>query len=61
MFLPNGAAANELRSEQGATFFVIALPMLADLAAARGNPAVGHPVTARGRTRLADRSTTSGR
>jgi hypothetical protein len=44
MFLPNGAAVKDLRSEHGATFFVITLPMLADLAAARRNPGVRHPV-----------------
>jgi hypothetical protein len=44
MFLPNGAAVKDLRSEQGATFFVITLPMLADLAAAKRNPGAQHPL-----------------
>jgi hypothetical protein len=44
MFLPNGAPVKDLRSENGATFFVITLPMLADLAAARMSPGMRHPV-----------------
>jgi hypothetical protein len=47
MFLPNDAAVKELRSQNGATFFVITLPMLADLAAAARNPALKHPLAAR--------------
>ncbi len=47
MFLPNGAAVKDLSTPNGATFFVITLPMLADLAAASRNPAVKHPVLAR--------------
>ena len=47
MFLPNGAAVGDLRSERGATFFVITLPMLADLAAAKRNPGIQHPVLER--------------
>ncbi|MGH6671883.1 MAG: cupin domain-containing protein [Xanthobacteraceae bacterium] len=47
MFVPNGAAVKDLRSQNGATFFVITLPMLADLAAAARNPGLKHPVTAR--------------
>ena len=43
MFLPNGAAVKDLRSSAGATFFVITLPMLADLAAAAHNSAGKHP------------------
>ena len=43
MFLPNGANVKELRSSAGATFFVITLPMLADLAAAAHNSAGKHP------------------
>lgn len=43
MFLPNGAAVQDLRSSAGATFFVITLPMLADLAAAARNSAGKHP------------------
>jgi hypothetical protein len=46
MFLPNGAAVKDLRSSAGATFFVITLPMLADLAAAARNPAGRHPAMA---------------
>ena len=44
MFLPNGADVTDLRSPQGATFFVITLPMLADLAAIRGKADARHPV-----------------
>ena len=40
-------AAKDLRSEHGATFFVITLPMLADLAAAKRNPGVEHPLVKR--------------
>ncbi len=47
MFLPNGTAVKDLRSEEGATFFVITLPMLADLAAAQRNPSLSHPILAR--------------
>lgn len=47
MFLPNGAAAKQLRTQNGATFFVITLPMLADLAAAARNPGLKHPLAAR--------------
>jgi hypothetical protein len=47
MFLPNGAAVKDLRSEQGATFFVITLPMLADLAAAKHNGGAEHPLLKR--------------
>jgi len=47
MFVPNGAAVKDLRSDKGATFFVITLPMLADLAAARRNPGNRHPALAR--------------
>ena len=47
IFLPNGAAVKELRSQNGATFFVITLPMLADLAAAARNPGLKHPLVAR--------------
>jgi hypothetical protein len=47
MFVPNGAAVKDMRSEDGATFFVITLPMLADLAAARGKPGARHPALAR--------------
>lgn len=47
MFLPNGAAVMDLRSERGATFFVITLPMLADLSSAEPNPGARHPVLAR--------------
>jgi hypothetical protein len=46
MFLPNGAAVEDLRSDNGATFFVITLPMLADLAAAQADPATRHPALA---------------
>ncbi|HEY2530740.1 MAG TPA: cupin domain-containing protein [Xanthobacteraceae bacterium] len=46
MFVPNGTAAKDLQSEQGATFFVINLPMLADLAAARRDPRLRHPLLA---------------
>jgi hypothetical protein len=35
MFVPNGATTKDMRSADGATFFTITLPMLADLAAAR--------------------------
>ena len=44
MFVPNGAAVKDLRSEHGATFFVITLPMLADLAAAKRNSGAQHPL-----------------
>jgi hypothetical protein len=44
MFLPNGAAVKSLRSDRGATFFVITLPMLADLAAAKRDPSLHHPL-----------------
>jgi hypothetical protein len=47
MFLPNGAAMGDLHSERGATFFVITLPILADLAAAKRNPGIQHPVLER--------------
>jgi hypothetical protein len=47
MFLPNSAPVKDLRSEQGATFFVITLPMLADLAAAKHNPGTQHPLLKR--------------
>jgi len=47
MFMPNGAEVRDLRSEKGATFFVITLPMLADLAAAQSNPSLRHPLLAR--------------
>jgi hypothetical protein len=47
MFLPNGAAVKDLRSDRGATFFVITLPMLADLAAAQRDPGISHPILAR--------------
>jgi len=47
MFLPNGAAVKDLRSDQGATFFVITLPILADLAAAKRNPGIRHPALTR--------------
>jgi hypothetical protein len=47
LFLPNGASRKTLRSEGGATFFVITLPMLADLAAAAENPAMAHPLAGR--------------
>jgi hypothetical protein len=43
MFLPNGAAVKDLHSTAGATFFVITLPMLADLTAAAHNPGLKHP------------------
>jgi hypothetical protein len=43
MFLPNGAAVDKLHSRDGATFFVITLPMLADLTAALRDGAVAHP------------------
>jgi len=33
-----------LRSDAGATFFVITLPMLADLAAAQKTPGMRHPL-----------------
>jgi ChrR Cupin-like domain len=46
MFVPNGAAIGDLSSDDGATFFVITLPMLADLAAAARNPALHHPLAA---------------
>jgi hypothetical protein len=41
LHLPFGADVKALASEKGATFFVITLPMLADIAAARG--AGAHP------------------
>jgi hypothetical protein len=44
MFLPNGADVKTVRSETGATFFSIVLPMLADLAAARRSPGMRHPL-----------------
>jgi hypothetical protein len=47
MFLPDAAAVKDLRSEQGATFFVITLPMLADLAAARRNLGMRPPLPVR--------------
>jgi len=47
MFLPNGAAVQDLRSEHGATFFVITLPMLADLSSAKRNPGARHPALGR--------------
>jgi hypothetical protein len=47
MFLPNGTEVGELRSGKGATFFVITLPMLADLSAAGRNPASRHPLLGR--------------
>jgi hypothetical protein len=47
IFLPNGAAVMDLRSEHGATFFVITLPMLADLSSANRNPGVRHPALTR--------------
>jgi hypothetical protein len=50
MFLPNGAAVKELRSQNGATFFVSTLPMWADLAAAARNPGLKHPLAAREHT-----------
>jgi len=37
MFIRNGAKVDSLASSEGATFFTIALPMLADLAALRGS------------------------
>jgi hypothetical protein len=41
LFLPNDARVKPLASEKGAEFFVITLPMLADLAALqRGTDAV---------------------
>jgi hypothetical protein len=43
MFLPNGAPVKGLRSQNGSTFFVITLPMLADLAAAARHQGVRHP------------------
>jgi hypothetical protein len=47
MFLPNGAAVKDLHTGQGATFFVITLPMLADLAAAKCNAGAAHPLLKR--------------
>jgi hypothetical protein len=47
MFVPNGGAVEDLRSEQGATLFVITLAVLADLAAARQRPDVQHPALTR--------------
>jgi len=44
MFLPNGADVKPLRSDTAATFFVITLPMLADLAAAQKMPGINHPL-----------------
>jgi hypothetical protein len=44
MYLPNGAATKTLRSAQGAEFFVITLPVLADLAAGRTAAAATHTV-----------------
>jgi len=44
MFLPNGADVEAMRSAQGATFFSIMLPMLADLAAAQKSPGMHHPL-----------------
>jgi hypothetical protein len=44
MFLPNGAQLKTMRSEKGATFFSIALPLLADLAAAQQAPGMRHPL-----------------
>jgi hypothetical protein len=34
-YLPNGAQSETTRSDQGATFFTISLPMIADIAAER--------------------------
>jgi hypothetical protein len=53
MFLPNGAAVRDLHSERGATFFVITLPMLADLAAAKRNSGIQHPVLERAKHAVA--------
>ena len=53
MFLPNGAAVRDLYSERGATFFVITLPMLADLAAAKRNSGTQHPVLERAKHAVA--------
>jgi hypothetical protein len=44
LFLPNGVDVKSMRSEQGATFFSITLPMLADLAAAQKSPGLDHPL-----------------
>jgi hypothetical protein len=44
LFLPNGVDVKGMRSEQGATFFSITLPMLADLAAAQRSPGLVHPL-----------------
>lgn len=44
MFLPNGADVKPLRSDSGATFFVITLPVLAELAAAQKTPSMNHPL-----------------
>ena len=43
MFVPNGAHTGDLRATAATEFFVIALPMLADLAALRGSTGLGHP------------------
>ena len=47
MYVPNGAEVKALRSGQGAEFFVITLPQLADLAALR-TPAAAQRATAHG-------------
>jgi hypothetical protein len=38
MYIPNGAATARLHSDQGATFFTITLPLLADIAAGQRPP-----------------------
>ncbi|HUI97793.1 MAG TPA: hypothetical protein VLX44_18700 [Xanthobacteraceae bacterium] len=43
MFVPNGAHTADLRATETTEFFVITLPMLADLAALRGAAGLGHP------------------
>ena len=43
MFVPNGARTQELRATEATEFFVITLPMLADLAALSRSAGVAHP------------------
>jgi hypothetical protein len=43
MFVPNGAHAPEVRAVEPTEFFVITLPMLADLAALDRSTGVAHP------------------
>jgi hypothetical protein len=48
MFVPNGARTQDLRAEAATEFFVITLPMLADLAALNRSAGVAHPAALAG-------------